>query len=114
MTSFGDMFRKADQRLLAAFDRDLQEFRLSYQEAMAEKERRQVADWLRQLVKLEEECRPWPGVTIKIIVSHDLTDQEGNCHYSGTASLNPGILLQAVEAWERGEEFVPPSGASLV
>lgn len=114
MSDFSEKMKKVDQRMLAGFDRDLQEFRLSYRDAMTDVERKQVAGWLRELVKLEKQSAPWPGIAIKIVVSHDLTDQDGECFYSGGASFNPRVLLEAVEAWERGEEFLPRAGAATV
>ena len=106
--SWGDSLAK----ITTTFDRQLQEFK-RYFEALNPGGRQWLKQWLIRAEELQGDMQSQSPVSIRIHVDHVEIDPEGDTRYEGHAHFGPAILLKAIDAWEKGEEFTPPPIATL-
>ena len=98
--------RKVQGKVLRKFDQQLEEVHDLYRGLPIE-ERQKFRRWLLKLVDVAEpEVRSLP-VYVHVQLENTFQDQAGEVGCHGIASLSPKVMLTAVDAWDRGEEFAP-------
>ncbi len=103
----GNKSRDAFTRQLRHFDNQLSEFRQSYDSRSAE-ERKQLREWLEKVSNLQEEGYDW-NMNIRVHTENDVLDDNGELIRWGDADLTPATMLQAIKAWDEGDNFTPSS-----
>jgi hypothetical protein len=98
--------REIQARQARTFDQQLQEFKLSY-EALTPDGRQWLKHWLTRADELAREPSSELCLGLRVHVDHVATDPEGEVYYEGHGDFGPAILIKAIEAWERGEDFSP-------
>lgn len=100
-------FRRAFTMHLRNFDLRVTELRRMYALLSAE-ERKQLRAWMEKLNDLEDEC-PINDIYVMLHTATDEFDEQGKQVHSGDVELTPWTMLQAFDAWDKGETFTPDS-----
>lgn len=76
-----------------------------------ETDRARMRHGIEEAANAERQFRELPGgFHVRISFGEDFYDSAGQVTYSyGGGPFSPGILLQAIEAWDRSEDFTPTS-----
>lgn len=93
-------------KLLAEFDRSVQELRAWYDSATSE-ERDRVAQWVSDLAAVEDRNPNRSLLAVGVSVANLETDSEGDIVRAAITNLAPKAILGAISAWDVGREFVP-------
>jgi len=103
---FDFRFHRLDAAMLQRLDQELQEVRSLFDE-LDDGEREQFQLWLQRLVEVDADRLLSLPTSIVINMTHVIRDEADDVVYEGHAELAPGVLLSAVDAWRRGEDFLP-------
>ncbi len=93
-----------DAQILREFDQELQEVRNLYN-LLSETERDEFRNWLAQLAEFSE--NPVKSLPMRVKIQTDNTCLDDEMDYHASALLSPKVMFEAVEAWDKGEEFTP-------
>lgn len=104
--NFKRKMQEIDAKIVTRFDQALQEFRLVYDNSNSA-ERIRLRDWLSDTEELVESGKEFWGILLRIRVGHSYSDAEGESVYEGSADFNPSVMVRAMDAWDKGEEFTP-------
>jgi len=100
-------WRVGKARLTMKADQELQVLRSTY-EGLSVEERAELRKWLIALSEVSAQTRYLPHeMSVLVQVDNTVYDQEGEAVGGGTASLSPRVVLRAIEAWDKGEQFTP-------
>jgi hypothetical protein len=110
-------FERDMARSMAATDQTVQRFKAFYLSRSAE-ERAAFAAWVRRLSEpLGTTIDEWVSMIQAMGCSNDgIVDVRVslNAYPDGeSVSIYPPYLREAIDRWEKGEEFTPPLGADL-
>lgn len=99
-----DEFRRAHTGQLRHFDQQLVEVRRVY-DSLTGEERADLRKWLQEVDAVWEKC-PFDW-TLIVKMEHDECDDDGEKIDERNAEFTPMTYLKAIEAWDKGEPFVP-------
>jgi len=74
-------------------------------------ERAAIRSWVEKVAALFEAGKDW-GLTIKIHAQYDEFDDDGVQIDAGDATLSPVELLNAIAAWDAGDDYAPERASS--
>ena len=98
--------RNVSSQVTQQFDQQISEFK-DYYDGIPPDERTLVRTWLEDLVDVISKCPPSFQGHIKANIDNSQFDENGEPIYIGGASLRPKNMLDAVRAWDDGDEFTP-------
>jgi ATP-dependent protease HslVU (ClpYQ) peptidase subunit len=100
--------RKVEAKFTQKGDQELQEFRALYADWDGET-RGKFREALMLVADGNEILRKLPNSMLgcKVETSWQVCDNEGEVVAGGSGRLSARLLLQAIEAWDKGEDFAP-------
>jgi len=101
-----DRFDRLDAAMLQRLDQELQEVRSLY-DKLDDGERERYQLWLRRVTEVDADRLLSLPSAVMIHTAHVVHDDDENVVYEGHAELAPSVLLSAVDAWSRGQDFLP-------
>lgn len=102
-----DRWRDPFASQLRHFDQLLADFRKFY-DNLSPNERVGFRTWLERVEALAVEGYSW-GAQLRVRAEHDECDQHDNVVRWADTEFSCSTMLSAVQAWEAGEGFAPPS-----
>lgn len=111
MVSFSDSMYQANQKWLHKLDQAIPELRNAY-DGMSTAQRKTLKRYLAQIVEAQSLQRLLSGpheFALSTSVGHEEYDEEGMPVDGHWVEIKPEVMLAAVEAWDKGDEFTPKS-----
>jgi len=105
MDDMKKFLRDMDGKMLRDFDQKLMELKCAY-DGLDEKEKEEFKAWANNLAAAAE-IPTGIRVLVEVYIDNTAYDHEGEPIYQATARLSPKAIVNAINAWDNGEEYAP-------